>query len=130
MLMCIISGIQTDHDSNNDEMFSSLKESTVTQSLATGRESIHSESQSAAVSYQSFSLPQETNTISSFSPAAIDDSDSMKIVDLKGTLFYRCIYICMYSVLDISNWYFLICLMCYLEQFMYVCMYMFRQLCM
>ena len=94
--MYIISGIQSDDKSNNDEMFSSLKESTVTQSPATGRESTHNESQFVAVSYQSFSLPQETNTMSSSSPAAIDDSDSILIVDLKGTFFYRHIYVRMY----------------------------------
>ena len=86
--MCIISGIQSDHKSNNDEI-------TVTQSPATGRELTHNESQSVADSYQSFSLPQETNTMSSFS----HDSDSIKIVDWKGTLFYRCvcIYVCTVS---------------------------------
>ena len=58
--------------------------------LALSSEPIHL--QSAAVSYQSSSLPQGTNTISSVSPVfkpsepsnVTDDSDSLKIVDLKG----------------------------------------------
>ena len=66
---------------------SSRKEPAVSQSLSTGREPTRIESQSAAVSYQSSSLPQGINT-SLFSPnpgAVIDDSDNMMIVDLKGT---------------------------------------------
>ena len=80
---------------------SSHKEPAVSQSSSTGREPTHSGSQSAAVSYQTSSLPQGTNTTSLFTPnpsAAIDDSDGMKIVDLKGTFSYInvCMYVCMY----------------------------------
>ena len=63
-----------------------------TQSSSVTREPTRS--QSATVSYQSSSLPQGTDTMSSVSPALkpsepsgiTDDSDGVKIVDLKGTV--------------------------------------------
>ena len=58
-----------------------------TQSSSVTREPTHS--QSATVSYQSSSLPQGTDTMSSVSPALkpsgiTDDSDGVEIIDLKG----------------------------------------------
>ena len=60
-----------------------------TQSSSVSREPTRS--QSATVSYQSSSLPQGADTMSSVSPAGgpdgiTDDSDGVKIVDLKGTV--------------------------------------------
>ena len=58
--------------------------SSLDKELATGREPTHSESQSTAVSHQSSSLPQGTNTASLCSPTTSDNIDGMKIVDLQG----------------------------------------------